>query len=49
MKLTNALTKFEPTFHQNPMSPAILELIEKTNHLIICAPKHRNPQTSAEH
>ena len=36
MKPTNTLTQFEPTFHQNPMSPGILH-VRKTNHLIICA------------
>ena len=29
IKLTNTLTKFDPTFHQNPMSSAIEQLIEK--------------------
>ena len=29
IKLTNTLTHFEPTFHQNPMSPAIVQLIEQ--------------------
>ena len=29
IKLTNTLTQFEPTFHQNPIFPAILQLIEK--------------------
>ena len=38
MKLTNTLTQFEPTLHNNPMSPAILQLIDKdkVTALIFC-------------
>ena len=46
MKLTSTLTQYEPPKSSVPRNPAAQR---KTNHLIICAPKHRNPQTSAEH
>ena len=44
MKLTNTLTQFEPTFHQNPMSPAILQrtLDHLLNNKTLVIPKFQN-------
>ena len=43
MKLTNTLTQFDPTFHQNPMSPGVLQFVENYSLDNMCPKTQKSP------